>query len=496
MHIWFEKFCLSLIIKQQQEMKNNSGVNYFISRIHLILIIGVLTSCFGKRKLVPPVAKSEVETRTLSDLNASDSVQVEVDLEHEYDEDVELRYRIQDHEGNYYTVNDKNGPIKHVQALIDSQWVEIEKWELVEKEMSNCMPHDYALILDMSGSMKKNEELISKEALSFIRYKNEEDQVSLIKYATTPLLVSPFSDDEGLLSDSLLHKKDTMIGGFTKTGLAYSLYNDELKDFSPNQDQSVILFSDLSGASDELFDSLARFNGENDIATHKVIYFPEEQKSTFFFRFIYSKDLIRRAFESRYGEVFRVENYENIGSSLRRIIDQNCTFNKILFSRPENATKYRIVSQINGKTFTDEIPSTIPATENQPMSKDSAALTFGNDTLRVGRPILLNVYYDTGSDSLLQESNEEINRVFEILTQYPTLKIEIRGHTDNRGTKAYNNDLSKRRANEVLESLVEKGIESSRMTAKGYGYDQPIATNETEEGRAKNRRTEFVIKEQ
>ena len=187
-----------------------------------------------------------------------------------------------------------------------------------------------------------------------------------------------------------------------------------------------------------------------------------------------------------------MEDYKNIGASLRRIIDQNCTFNKIIFHRPKNATKYRIYSQINGREFIDEINSTISISEESQARSDSS-FTYGNDIVKVGQPILLNVYFDTGSDSLLAESNEEIERVFEILTEYPNMKIEIRGHTDNRGSFEYNTDLSERRATAVLNSLIEKGIDESRLSSKGYGYSQPIATNETPEGRAKNRRTEFVV---
>ena len=73
--------------------------------------------------------------------------------------------------------------------------------------------------------------------------------------------------------------------------------------------------------------------------------------------------------------------------------------------------------------------------------------------------------------------------------------VEVAGHTDSIGTEEYNEGLSQRRAQSVLDYLVEQGINASRMTAKGYGESQPIASNDTSEGRAKNRRTELVVLE-
>jgi outer membrane protein OmpA-like peptidoglycan-associated protein len=81
----------------------------------------------------------------------------------------------------------------------------------------------------------------------------------------------------------------------------------------------------------------------------------------------------------------------------------------------------------------------------------------------------------------------------EILKKYPTLRIEVSGHTDNTGDAAANLQLSKDRANVVYQELVKNGIEATRLTATGYGSSRPLTTNDTEAGRQKNRRTEFKI---
>ncbi len=77
--------------------------------------------------------------------------------------------------------------------------------------------------------------------------------------------------------------------------------------------------------------------------------------------------------------------------------------------------------------------------------------------------------------------------------QNPNIRIEISGFTDNIGTDSYNLDLSKRRAQSVVDYLTKNGVAKARLEAKGYGETEAIATNETDEGRQKNRRTEFKV---
>lgn len=86
-----------------------------------------------------------------------------------------------------------------------------------------------------------------------------------------------------------------------------------------------------------------------------------------------------------------------------------------------------------------------------------------------------------------------LNNIIDYLKKKPDVKIEIQGHTDNIGTKKYNKVLSEKRAREVLRYLVKKGITKERLYATGHGLSRPVASNETEEGRSKNRRVQFKI---
>ena len=104
------------------------------------------------------------------------------------------------------------------------------------------------------------------------------------------------------------------------------------------------------------------------------------------------------------------------------------------------------------------------------------------------------VQFKTGSAQILAASDELMNAVYGILKDHPEIKlVHIEGHTDNKGSAAGNKTLSDKRAKAVMNWLAMKGIEKSRMDAKGYGQERPIDSNSTEEGRQKNRRVEFHI---
>lgn len=114
--------------------------------------------------------------------------------------------------------------------------------------------------------------------------------------------------------------------------------------------------------------------------------------------------------------------------------------------------------------------------------------------IQIGKAYTLDeIYFDSDSDNLTEQSKKVIDGFVEFLSENPKVKIEIQGHTDDVGSDEYNNKLSANRAHTVYNILVEKGIENSRLNYKGYGESQPIADNKTEEGRKMNRRTIFVI---
>lgn len=109
-------------------------------------------------------------------------------------------------------------------------------------------------------------------------------------------------------------------------------------------------------------------------------------------------------------------------------------------------------------------------------------------------PITLsNLFFSTGSATLEDNSKYELDNLITILTDYPDVSVEIAGHTDNQGESSSNMILSQQRANAVVAYLTGNGLDASRLTSVGYGENQPADTNDTPEGRQKNRRIEMKI---
>jgi outer membrane protein OmpA-like peptidoglycan-associated protein len=106
------------------------------------------------------------------------------------------------------------------------------------------------------------------------------------------------------------------------------------------------------------------------------------------------------------------------------------------------------------------------------------------------------VDFQNGKATILPQSFELLDTIADLMNAHPEiLKVEVEGHTDSRGSAAYNRRLSEARAKAVAKHLTQKGVSSDRLITTGRGPDVPIADNETDEGRAKNRRVEFHIRQ-
>ena len=127
--------------------------------------------------------------------------------------------------------------------------------------------------------------------------------------------------------------------------------------------------------------------------------------------------------------------------------------------------------------------------EVTPITKDMAL-----QPIEVGLTVRLkNIYFDFDKTSLKNESFAELDKVVGFLKQNSSVEIEISGHTDNKGSDDYNQTLSQGRSEAVVNYIISQGIDSFRLTAHGYGESKPIDTNDSDEGRANNRRVEFTV---
>ena len=123
----------------------------------------------------------------------------------------------------------------------------------------------------------------------------------------------------------------------------------------------------------------------------------------------------------------------------------------------------------------------------------SGAPDTRNKLLTEGRFVTRGILFDVNSDKIKPESYGVLKDIANVLAENESVKVKIIGHTDSKGTDSYNQDLSQRRSNAVGAYLRNKGITSTRIKTSGLGESDPVATNDTDEGRALNRRVEFVI---
>lgn len=156
-----------------------------------------------------------------------------------------------------------------------------------------------------------------------------------------------------------------------------------------------------------------------------------------------------------------------------------------------NATQYTLSAEKDGYGFVNKTFNVPGKTSNSQEITQNLVLK----KLAVGNIFVLrNIYFDFDKSVLKPASNKELNNLLELLQKNPNMVIEISGHTDSKGSDEYNQVLSKKRAQAVVNWLESKGISKDRLSYEGYGESRPLASNDDEdEGRELNRRTEFKI---
>ena len=136
---------------------------------------------------------------------------------------------------------------------------------------------------------------------------------------------------------------------------------------------------------------------------------------------------------------------------------------------------------------------TLTIMEIEEMKQDIQASAI-LDVLNKDGFIALDILFETGKSVIQKESLPIIDQIYEMLNLAANIKISIEGHTDNVGDATSNKKLSNDRAKSVMDVLIAKGIDKSRLSSIGWGQEKPVADNRTDEGKAKNRRVEIVKK--
>ena len=182
-----------------------------------------------------------------------------------------------------------------------------------------------------------------------------------------------------------------------------------------------------------------------------------------------------------------IRNYENailkLGGKKIYVTDRDLNY-----SLKRNSKEYIIRVEMNG-----DVEHKLSVLEIAVMKQEITANEM-LDALNKDGYIALNILFETGKSAIQQESLPIVDQMFELMKSDATLKISIEGHTDNVGDAGSNKKLSQERAKAVMDALIAKGVDKTRMSFVGWGQEKPVADNRSEEGRAQNRRVEIVKK--
>ena len=154
------------------------------------------------------------------------------------------------------------------------------------------------------------------------------------------------------------------------------------------------------------------------------------------------------------------------------------------------------VNQDNGDFKAEEVIASVDSIQVKPVANkmvDGTASDMANEIASSGRVNLYGIYFDFDKAEIKPQSKPTLDEVAKLLSNDASLRLQVVGHTDNQGTAEYNNDLSIRRAQAVVKELITTyNVAANRLEPSGAGFTKPVASNDTEEGRAKNRRVELV----
>lgn len=339
--------------------------------------------------------------------------------------------------------------------------------EVTEKER---IPHAVAIVMDHSGSMGEERALAVQEAVGeLITRKQEEDALALVKYDGTARVEVPLTADRTALSRGLQKNGLHGFGGFTAIGDGLLGGIEQVAGSDPEARRAVIIFTDgKDNRSTVSKDSVVERARREQVPILAVDFGTNTDA-----------DYLRAVAEETGGSYYRIYSTSEFAFVFDDIYRRLRNYYLIEYT-PTTYGEHTITARL---CLSDDTVATVASYDNTP---------------EIGVIALLNVYYDVASSDLKSSSAPALDNIVALMKAYPTMVIEVRGHTDSTnstGDPEFNLILSQSRAAKVRKELIIRGIEARRIRSTGFGETKPVADNRTAEGRAKNRRTEFVILE-
>ena len=472
----------------------------FTLSIILITISVIINSCSTPRKtgfeLQKEIYEEEMKTKYgdslppaeiyLSDTKPIDSVDVKklifdifrVEPE-DYPKEIRLFSRVYDSLGNFVThmaepyKKDKN--IEYFTSVREElgktyniRKASVENFKVREFGADDSIAYDIVLSVDYSGSMEAIMSAIFEGTELFVSMKFPQDRIALGTFNRTLDIKVPLSKDTAVILSQYRAKRNQGFGLFS--GVFDAIYGsiELLKDTPKEKPKVVVILTDGDdNYSKKNLDSLIR--RANQLDAH-----------IFCVAFGYSKDeSLRYLSEYTGGKYYKAHTKEQLIAIFKDIYMSLRYFYRISYVPPTYWGYHHAFAAINVKGRTDSLIA------------DGFYDTTG--WLSLSDTVVRPITFDFDSATVKKESYIVLDELVDLMMTWPNLKFDIQGHTDNIGSQEYNQSLSDRRAKAVYDELIKRGIDERRLRYRGFGYSKPITSNDTEEGRSKNRRTEFII---
>lgn len=408
-----------------------------------------------------------------------DFFRIEID---KYPDTVRLFARVYDSTGNFITnmanPYKKNASIDYFKSIkeflgkvYNVKEVDVQKFWVREFSANDSIPYNIVLTIDYSGSMRGVLDAIYTGTEIFVDLKFPYDKIAISTFNRDFDLKVPFSENKQTILNLYKLKKDQGIGLFSAV---FDATMNNLKLFdntSKDVPRVLVIFSD----GDDNY-SKKEISDIIQIANEKNVHI-------FSVAFGYSKDeQLRYLAKYTGGRFYKAYSKEELISVFRDIYMSLRFYYLITYNPPKFWGYHKVRSYLDIPGRIDSLYAEIDYNTSDLMPWDKIGTAFT-------RPI----NFDFNKSDIKPESIPIIEEIVDVMLSNPKLKLEIQGHTDNIGGIEFNLKLSEARAMAVFNAIVQRGVDSSRLRYRGFGFSRPIANNDTEEGRAKNRRTEFVV---
>ena len=393
-----------------------------------------------------------------------------------YPEEIRIFARIYDTTGNFIThLAPPYAPdFKYFSAItekIGKRTENISSYTVREFGDKDSIPYSIMLTTDYSGSMKGVLDALKKGTELFVSLKQPQDRIGIATFSRDFTLKVPMWKDKDVIVNKYLSTADIGFGYYSAMYDATMSSINVLKEEPQEIPRMLVLLTDGD-------DNASKFRVKQVLDSaikHKVRIFT--------IGFGYSKDETLTALaEATGGKSYKAYSKQELIKVFLDIYRSLRNYYYISYRPPEYYGLHHVAINLD-----------LPRRTSSLIARGIYDASQFGKLADTGDAITAKVFFDFAQANLRPESNRTIEELVEYMERFPKLRIEIQGHTDNVGAEDFNQRLSENRAKAVLQALLDQGIESKRLRSRGFGMSQPVSTNSTEEGRQKNRRTQFMI---